>query len=192
MAGKFTVIPQSTFKQMQMDAGVLLKKFDPSSPVAPPDEDIICATTGGIVAACESTFTDLGEDVDNCPNNTKELKHFDGWDCRFEFTALGTTPALLKLELGVADIDTSDDTKVVPRMQLKQTDFSTIWWVGDRADGGFVAIELTNALSTSGLSLQTTKNGKGQVSCTLTGHTSLVAQDKAPMTFYSAEPEEST
>lgn len=40
--GKFTVIPQSTFEEMQLDAGVVLKKFTPATPTAPADEDIIC------------------------------------------------------------------------------------------------------------------------------------------------------
>ena len=39
--GNFTVIPESTFEEMQLDAGVLLKTFDPASPTAPDDEKII-------------------------------------------------------------------------------------------------------------------------------------------------------
>lgn len=188
---KFTVIPQSTFEEMQTDAGVLLKNFDPATPDAPEDEDIICATTGGITAACVPTYSDFGEDVDNCPNNTKELKHLDGWDCSLAFNSLGTSPENIKLALGAADIDGSDTTKVTPRSSLKQTDFSDIWWVGDRLDGGMVAVCLKNALSTGGFSLQTTKNGKGQTAVTLTGHVSITAQDVVPMEFYSAAPEES-
>lgn len=82
----------------------------------------------------------------------------------------------------------------MPRRDLKQTDFSDLWWVGDRADGGMVAVCLKNALSTGGFTLQTTKNGKGQVSVELTGHVSIDAQDTMPMEFYSAAPagEEST
>lgn len=189
---KFTVIPQSTFEEMQTDAGVLLKNFDPATPDAPEDADIICATTGGITAACVPTYSDFGEDVDNCPNNTKELKHLDGWDCSLAFNSLGTSPENIKLALGAADIDGSDTTKVTPRSSLKQTDFSDIWWVGDRLDGGMVAVCLKNALSTGGFSLQTTKNGKGQTAVTLTGHVSITAQDVVPMEFYSAAPEEST
>lgn len=189
---KFTVIPQSTFEEMQTDAGVLLKNFDPATPDAPEDTDIICATTGGITAACVPTYSDFGEDVDNCPNNTKELKHLDGWDCSLAFNSLGTSPENIKLALGAADIDGSDTTKVTPRSSLNQTDFSDIWWVGDRLDGGMVAVCLKNALSTGGFSLQTTKNGKGQTAVTLTGHVSITAQDVVPMEFYSAAPEEST
>lgn len=183
--GKFTVIPQSTFEEMQLDAGVILKKFTPATPTAPADEDIVCPTTGGINISCVPTYSDLGEDVDNCPVNTKELKHLDGWECKVSFTSLGTSTASIKLALGAADVT---GNKIVPRRDLNQTDFSDLWWVGDRADGGMVAVCLKNALSTGGFTLQTTKNGKGQVSVELTGHVSIDAQDTMPMEFYSAAP----
>lgn len=183
--GKFTVIPKDTFDDLQLDAGVLLKNFTPATAAAPQDSDIICATTGGINATCTPTYSDLGEDVDNCPNNMKELKHLDGWDCTLAFTSLGMSTAAIKMALGSADIDTSDNTKVTPRRDLKQSDFSDIWWVGDKADGGMVAIQLKNALSTGGFSLQTSKSGKGQISVTLTGHVSIDAQSEMPMVFYS-------
>lgn len=181
--GKFTVIPQNTFDDLQVDAGILLKTFDPDNPVAPLDADIICATTGGINATCTPTYSDYGEDVDNCPNNMKELKHLDGWDCKITTTCLGTSPELIRLTLGAADID--GENKIVPRRDLEQTDFSDIWWVGDKADGGLLAIHLKNALATGGFSLQTTKNGKGNVSLELSGHVSINAQAEMPMVFYS-------
>lgn len=183
--GKFTIIPKDTFDDLQLDAGVLLKNFVPATAAAPQDSDIICATTGGINATCTPTYSDLGEDVDNCPNNMKELKHLDGWDCTLAFTSLGMSTAAIKMALGSADIDTQDTTKVTPRRDLKQSDFSDVWWVGDKADGGMVAIQLKNALSTGGFSLQTTKSGKGQISVTLTGHVSIEAQTDMPMMFYS-------
>ena len=43
--GKFTVIPQSTFEEMQLDAGVILKNFTPATPTAPADEDIAVSYT---------------------------------------------------------------------------------------------------------------------------------------------------
>lgn len=187
--GKFTVIPQNTFEGLQMDAGVLLKTFDPATAAAPADADIICATTGGINVVCQPEFSDLGEDVDNVPANMMELKHLDSWTCSISTTSLGTTPELIKLALGCADIDGTDASKIVPRSDLSQTDFSDIWWVGDRADGGMVAVQLKNALSTEGFSLQTTKNGKGQIAVTITGHVSIKNQSEVPMAFYSTDPE---
>nr|DAE28080.1 MAG TPA: major tail protein [Siphoviridae sp. ctkfT29] len=191
--GKFTVIPQDTFSGLQLDAGVLLKKFTPATPAAPADEDIICATTGGINATCVPTYSDLGEDVDNCPVNMKELKHLDSWECKLSFTSLGLSANAIKLALGAADIGDTSASKqdtITPRRDLKQTDFTDLWWVGDRADGGCVAIQIKNALSTGGFSLQTTKNGKGQLSVELTGHVSIDAQDTMPMVFYSLDASE--
>ena len=188
--GRFTVIPQDTFNALQMDAGVLLRRFDPSAP-AILDSDIICATTGGINPSCVPTYSDLGSDVDNVPVNMKELKHLDSWECKISTTSLGTSPELIRLALGAADIN-AETSAIVPRKDLAQTDFSDIWWVGDKADGGLVAAQLKNALSTGGFSLQTTKNGKGQIALEITGHVSINAQSVVPMVFYSMDAEDVT
>lgn len=186
--GKFTVIPQSTFEELQLDAGVILKTFTPESPEPPADENIVCATTGGINISCVPSYSDMGEDVDNCPNNMMELKHLDGWECKMSFTSLGTSPESIRLALGAADVA---ENKVTIRRDLKQEDFADqLWWVGDRADGGMVAVCLKHALSTGGFTLKTSKNGKGQVSVELMGHVSMSAQDEMPMEFYSAPPVE--
>ena len=190
--GKFTKISQDAFEGMQLDAGVLLNTFDPANPAVPADEDIICATTGGIKASCVPTYSDMGEDVDNCPNNMKELKHLDSWESKMSFTALSVSPSGIKLSLGCADIsDGNAPTKITPRRDLKQSDFKdSLWWVGDKVDGGALAIKLKNALSDGGFTLQTTKNGKGQVSCSLMGHVSMSAQNDMPMEFYVIEPDD--
>lgn len=184
--GIATKIPQNAFNGLQLDAGVLLTTFDPASP-AIADSAIICATTGGIQVNCTPTYSDFGEDVDNVPNNMKEFKHLDGWECRISTTGLGTSVDNIRLALGAADV-TASSSKIVPRRNLQQTDFADIWWVGDRADGGLVAVKMLNALSTGGFQLQTTKNGKGQISLEITGHVSIAAQDTMPMEFYSLDP----
>lgn len=190
--GKFTVIPENTFKALQLDAGVLLKAFDPADPAEPDDEDIICATTGGINITVTPEYSDLGEDVDNCPTNLLELKHLDNWTVEVGFTSLGTSPELIRLALGAADI-TAASGKIAPRRDLETTDFEdALWWVGDKADGGLVAAKIMNVLSTGGFNLQTTKAGKGQISVTLSGHVSIEAQDVVPIEFYSLDVEGAT
>ena len=186
MSYKFTKMPVDAFSHLQMNAGIVVDSFDPATGEI---GNIIGATTGGISFNSNPTYSDFGEDVDNCPPNLKELKHLDGWNCSIETTALGTSPELIRLALGAADIDSSDTTKIVPRRKLKQTDFSDLWWVGDKADGGLVAVKLKNGLSTGGFSLKTTKDGKGNVSLALTGHVSINDQDTMPMEFYSTEGE---
>ena len=188
MGRTYTVIPQDTFDGLQLEAGVLLTEFDPSDPEVV-DSAIVCATTGGINIVATPEYTDLGEDVDNVPPNMKELKSDPKWTCQITTTGLGTSPESIRLALGAADI-TASSGKIAPRSKLNQSDFADLWWVGDKANGGFVAAKLINALSTGGFSLQSTKDGKGQVSLEFTGHVSLNAQDVMPIEFYSIDGEE--
>lgn len=204
--GVFTAIPKDTFDQLQMDAGVILKGFDITKAGTYTDlstgdgsekPKIICATTGGITVSCVPTFSDMGEDIDNCPNNTLELKHLDSWECTMSFTSLGTSAEAIKMALAAADVSAqgiAENSKITPRADLKNTptggDYEDVWWVGDRADGGMVAVCLKYAMSTSGFSLKTEKNGKGQVTVELTGHYSIENQKQIPMEFYSVSKED--
>lgn len=188
--GRFTRVSSEAFSEVQSDAGMILKSFDPTDPDEPADADIVTATTGGVTIACTPTYSDWGEDIDNVPPNTMELKHLDGWDVKMTFTGLGSSPESVKLALGAADIDGTNTSKIVPRRDLELSDFTDkLWWVGDRKDGGFMAACILNALSTGGFSLKTTKNGKGQFTYEITGHVSLNDQDTMPAEFYSYEGE---
>jgi hypothetical protein len=53
----------------------------------------------------------MGEDVDNCPANMKELVHLDSWLCTLGFTALNISPEGIRLYLGCADVS---GTKSLP------------------------------------------------------------------------------
>lgn len=183
--GNFTTLSTDAFDELQLDAGVLLSTFDPSSPTAPASANIIATTTGGIKVDCKPTYSDFAEDVDNAPNNLMEFKHLDGWVCSMGFTSIKFNGANTVWALGAATKTTSGGVdKIVPNRNVATTDFKDIWWVGDKADGGAYAVKLINAISTDGLSIQTTKNGKGTMATTLTGHVSLSSQNVMPMEFY--------
>ena len=181
---EWSKISESDFQSMQFDSGMIVRNFDPTNVSAPADEDIVCTTTGGITATLTPTINDLGEDVNNLHGRFKELLYLSRWDASLTFTALNMTPETLKLALGAADI-TAASGKVAARMALDLTDFGDIAWVGMRVDGGIVACVLKNALGTAGLSISTTKEGKGQLAVTLTGHMAMSAQQDVPMEFYS-------
>lgn len=192
--GKFTLISEDAFDELQLDAGVILSRFDPASPVRPDSADIIATTSGGINVVCTPSFEDFGEDVDNVPNNMKEFKKLTGWECRFSFTSIKFNAANTKFALGAADTTTGTGyTKITPRRDLLQSDFTDeLWWVGDKANGGAYAVCLKNALSTGGLSIQTSKNSKGTSTMDIMGHVSASAQDDMPMEFYEIEASSSS
>ena len=186
----FTRSPTDTVKKLQMNAGILCSDFDPSSGTSE-ETDLLGATSGGIAFATAPEFTDFGEDIDNCPKNTMELKRLDSMEITLTGSFVTVDTKNAKLLAGMADIDTGDPTHVVPRYDLDvHKDFTDIWFVGDYSDvntgesAGFLAIHLMNALSTGGFNMQTTDKGKGTFEFTFMGHFSMAAQDKVPYEIY--------
>lgn len=188
---KFTKIPEDTFEQLQLNAGILVDAFTPSTGVI---GNLLGATTGGITFNSNPSYSDFGEDIDNCPNNMMELKRLQSYDPTMSGTFLTVTPAAVKALCGAADIDSSDSTKVVPRNNLLTTDFDDVWWIGDYSDinedgtsagmAGFLAIHLMNALNTAGIQITSAKNEKGQMAFEYHGHYSIDAQDTVPFEIY--------
>lgn len=180
----FSKIPVNTFERLAINAGMVLTDFDPSGKTYVED-NILGATTGGVTFTATPSFTDFGEDIDNCPKNTMELKQLDAWECLLSGTLVTTDSKTAKKLVGLAD---ENGGKVVPRNVVKQTDFDDIWFVGDLSDGGYCAIRLINALSTGGFSLQSTDKGKAQFAFEFTGHYSIDSQDTVPFELYYVAP----
>lgn len=188
---KYTQIPADTFEQLVLNAGIIAKTFAPATGTV---SDIVGATSGGIAFEATPTFKDFGEDIDNCPKNTKELKRLDDWEVKMSGTFVTVTASTAKMMTALADVDNDDTTKVVPRSTLDiENDFETLWFIGDYSDkntgstAGFLAIKLMNALSTGGFKLQTGDKEKGQFAFEFTGHYSLNAQDTVPFEVYVKE-----
>jgi len=190
--GTFTIVSTDAFDELQVDAGVILTDFDPTNPYATPSNDKIVATTqGGVNPVCKASYSDYGADVDNVPNDMMEFKQLTGWTSTMSYTSIKFNAENTKLSLGAADSELLENgvTVVRPRRDVKLTDFKDLWWVGDKANGGAYAIRLMNALSTEGLSIQSSKNGKGTMGVTLTGHVSLKNQKAMPMEIYDIPPQ---
>lgn len=190
---KYTKIPTDTFKNLQLNAGVLLKSFDVDTQTMAADS-IVGATSGGVSFTAVPSFIDFGEDIDNCPKNMKEMKKLDSWEAKMSGTFASVSKSLAKTLVGAADLSSS---KIAPRNDLAAADFSDLWWVGDYSEvnedgtstgkAGFIAIHLLNSLSTGGFSIQSSDKGKGQFEFEFTGHYSMEDQDKVPFEVYVQE-----
>lgn len=190
---KFTQIPANTFKKLQLNAGILTTKFDPATGELTAS-NIIGATSGGVSFEATPSFSDFGEDIDNCPKNTKELKRLDSWEAKMSgsFVTMDTTAAVSVI--GTAAVASGDQTKVVPRNSVDVEDFKDIWWVGDYSDvnddgssagkAGFIAVKLINALSTGGFKIQSGDKAKGTFEFEYTGHYSIANTDVVPFELY--------
>ena len=187
---KYTQIPQNTFKNIQLNAGVLLKAFAPDTGTLKAT-DILGATSGGVSFTATPSFIDFGEDIDNCPKNMKELKQLDGWEAKMSGTFVTVTAELAAKLTGAADTAAE---KVTPRNDLKSADFADRWWVGDYsavnedgtngASAGFCAIRLLNSLSTGGFQIQSGDKAKAQFAFEFTGHYSMEHPETVPFEIY--------
>lgn len=184
--GKFTLIPENAFKTMQMGAGVLMRDFKPDNATVSA-ADIIGATTGGFKFSAVPSFTDMGEDVDNCPKNMAELKRLDGWEIRMTGNFVSADINAVAGLMAAADVS---GTTVTPRQNLTSDDFEDLWWVGDYSDentgtnAGYIAIHMKRVLNVGGFQIQTSDRGKGQFAFDYLAHYSITEQDVVPVEVY--------
>lgn len=194
---KFTQIPVDTFQKLAINAGVIASAFTPSTGSLT-EANILGATSGGVNVSATPNFKDMGEDIDNCPKNTKELKRVEDYEIKTSGTFVTTSPAVAKRLMPGSTV-ASD--KITPSHTLNTAsggDFDDIWIIGDYSDkngptnGGFVACHIKNALSTGGFSYVTSDQEKAKFAFEFTGHYSVSNPETVPFELYvhagSAEP----
>lgn len=185
---KFTQIPVDTFKNLQMNAGIVVDSFDPTTSVI---GSILGATTGGVNFQDSTEYEDFGDDIDNCPKNMLELKKLTRHEVTMGGTFVSVSLETAKILVGPGDV--ANSMKIVPRNDLVKADFREVWWIGDYSDentgesAGFIAIRLMNALNTGGFQIQSTDRAKGQFAFSFMGHYSMAAQDVVPYELYIKE-----
>lgn len=185
---EYTTITEQQFSSMQFDSGVILSNFDPTNPTDITGDKILFATTGDISITSGKEIVDLGEDVNNLHGQLKELQYLSNRTNTVSFTALNLDAATLAYALGAAKTSRVTGSNVAEQVELKNflelSDFKDVWWVGMLIGGGVVAVNLKNALSTDDVALSTSKDGKGNLSVTLTAFGTIRDLTLVPITYY--------
>ena len=176
-------VKANTFEKIELGAGLLLNKFTNYASIA--DEDIICATRNGGTLNVPASLRNIS--VDGIRTNTVESYVNDGWTPTLAFTALTSTPEMVQMALGIADID-PDTKKVIPKHIADSKYFKDVYWVGERSDGAIIVFYIGKALSTGGLSWKRNDKGESESSITLTGNYTAADQDTAPFWMQEIAP----
>ena len=188
----FTKTRADAFQTLQMNAGILVDSFDPDTRAV---GNILGATTGGITFATNPTYVDFGEDVDNVPANTKQLKMLQYVDPVASGTFVSMDASLAASLAGGGSNSSGHITP--PNAGLVSSDaFSDLWLIGDYSQyneqgqgvgagtAGFVAIHIKDALNTTGFAWTTQKDGKGQFAFEYHGHYDLTDISVQPYEIY--------
>lgn len=183
--GEFTKVKATTMDEIQMNAGIMVDTFEPTTGAI---GNILAATTGGFSFATNPEYEDFGEDIDNMPPNTWQMKRCRSYDPAASGNFVALTGALAKRLSGAGSIE---GNKITPSHTLVEADFQDVWIIGDyssknegAAKAGYVAIHIMNALNTAGFQWTSTKDGKGQFAFDFHGHYDLEDIDTVPYEIY--------
>lgn len=185
---QFTKVKADTFETLQLNAGIIVDEFTPSTGVI---GNILGATTGGLTFSANPNYSDFGEDVDNCPANTWQMKRILSYDPVASGTFLSMTAALAKSLNGAGGFASGDETHIIPSHKLVEADFEDVWIIGDYSDknegagtAGYVAVHIKNALNTAGFQWTSSKDGKGNFAFEYHGHYDYDDIDDVPFEIY--------
>lgn len=190
--GMTTGLDSASFQNLQLNAGVFLKKFDYSSITT------VEALKTAIAEAMENAENRLGatrgggsfQAVPQTRNIEADGKRYefigstvyDYWDIHMTGTLLETTPGNVRDVLSSADAVTEGKvTKLTLRTQPKEEDYMDLVWIGDTSKG-LMLIGLQNALNTAGMNFTFTDKGEGTLPFDFRAHQEKVNDyDTAPV-----------
>lgn len=192
---KYTKIPTNTFKELVLNAGIVLTDFNPTTGTVN-DSDFLGATTGGLTVNVVPSFIDFAEDIDNAPKNTKEFMRLDDYDINASGSFVSVNDESLKKLNALADYS---EGKITLRKDVDiDNDFFELWIVADYSDdnseetGGFIAVHLMNVLNTGGFQMTTSDKEKGNFPFEFTAHYSIDEQEAVPVEIYIKASESET
>lgn len=177
-----TPLRQETFKNLQLNAGVVLFNY---SIDAYTDADalktalatainngsnLMGATRGG--GNCVITRNIRTVEADGMRGPFVGSQIVDSADAYLSTTIIEITPEHLKNVLGNADIDDSNPNHIVVTVRTAIDDgdyLQNLIWVGDTSEG-FMAIELLNALNTADFSFTFDDKNEGTATCEFHAH----------------------
>ena len=182
-------VTDNTPTRLQLDAGVLLSSFDPTSGTVVAS-NIIGATRGGGSFSAVPTIHNVA--ADGAPTNMKGMDRIDEWVVNLNTTLLEFTPDTIGIAMGVAPTTSTSGsfTKYIYKNAFAATDYKDFWWVGALSSGGKVAIHIKNGVNKSGLTLTVADKGEGTFPITIVGNydTTLLADGTAPFELYYPTP----
>ena len=164
---KYEKMPVGAFDKMTYGAGIILADFNPETGTARA-EDILYATKGGNAFSATRDITDMGTDIDNCPEGVMQLQKPKPYQANISGTAVTLDAEGAKDLLANAGVSGDAVKKITPRDYFELEDFKDKWLVvnysGDNSEetGGFIAFHLMNAINVDGMNANFAKDANGE------------------------------
>lgn len=177
--GHTSAIREDTFKNLQLNAGIIIKNFDYSGATNAANlkaaiNDVILvtgSTAGTLIGATRGggSFTvtrDIRQpEVDGRRYGFKGDSYVDSTEAQLSTTIIEMTPENLVDALCSATSTTVGKVTTIKLASTIDTDdyLTNICWIGDISDGRYVLICLKNALNQADFTLTWTDKGEGEL-----------------------------
>ena len=199
--GSTTALNANTFKNLQLNAGVIIKDYDftsitDSTAMKTQIAGIIAGTVTGkgtVIGATRGggTFNVTREtrtpEIDGMRYGFVGSDFVDSMDAYLSTTLVEVTPENITTLLATGTATTSGKiTTIEVATAIGEGDYlDNICWVGDIADGRLVVIELENAINTADFTLTFTDKGEGTLNAEFHARQASVEDyDEAPFKVY--------
>lgn len=185
--------PQS-FYNMQLNAGAFFENIDVSGAKSASDVAVILkqavldgkclgATSGGGSFVAQPQARQI--EADGMRYQIIGSTIFDSWDVKITTTLKEITGENMTRALATGEINPVTGA-IRFRTNLQPTDYiESLTWVGDKLDGGLIAIAIDNAVNITGANFVFTDKGEGTLPVEFTAHQAdLENMEYAPCAIY--------
>ena len=187
---RYEKLPTDGFKHMTFGAGIVTSTFEPSTGAIDPT-NILFATKGGNALAVTREMIDMGADLDNCPEGTKQLQKAKPYQINLTGTGVDINKEILGRMLSIKDSTVSPGIDKIELSNLIDlTEYKDIWLVLNYSEyngetkGGFMAVHLLNTLSVDGFNATFKKDANGEFPYKFQAFYDMENIDAVPVEFY--------
>lgn len=178
-----TGLNAGTAQNIQLGAGAILKtKYTKGTTLSA--DNILSATNGGItVNIVPEYFTPaIDGNYDNIKGTGKTVARYT---VTLAFTAVEADASVILKALGCAD---EASGVITGRHNIKASDYTDIYAIGEKGDGSIVQVTLKNAMNTNGFNLVTANNGNGGIAFNISANYDVNSLNTPPFEIETIVP----
>lgn len=170
-------VKTDTIENLEFEAGLILKNKFTTESAFNKDNDVLCATTGGIKVNIAQQKQVIK--FDGIMDNTAGIERVIGWTGSVQFSTKEVDADMVKLALGYAKNTSGKIT--LNQGIIPTSEYTDFYILGKLGDGSWRQISLSKAMNVTGL--QETRNDKGEteIAFDLQAHYGIDTQDTAPI-----------
>lgn len=174
-------VKSDTIENTEFEAGLILKNKFTTSSAFSKDNDVLCATTGGI----RVTIAQVKQVIkfDGVLDNTAGIERVVGWTASVTFSTKEVDSGMVKRALGYAasTSETNKETITLKQGVIAPSEYENFYILGKMGDGSWRQIVINKAMNVSGLNETRNDKGETEIAFELHANYGIDTQDTPPV-----------